>query len=45
MPPATLKKENHMTEKTLYEPETTQRNSWLKSYYFCLLYTSDAADE
>lgn len=23
-----------MTEKTLYEPETAQRNSWLKSYYF-----------
>ena len=23
-----------MTEKTLYEPEAAQRNSWLKSYYF-----------
>jgi hypothetical protein len=34
MPPATQKKENDMTEKTLYEQEAVKSNSWLKSYYF-----------
>jgi hypothetical protein len=34
MPPATLKKEIHMAEKTLHEPKTSQGNAWLKSYYF-----------